>query len=116
MIPGSLGAMAMSPMDVERPSRSNTGDHVVPLFIDRKMPPPAVPTKIVVGCRGTASMSSMRPPNDDGPMERHGSFGKSWAFDVAACITVMARPTTEKWRIEFQMGERVIPSEGRRPE
>src|SRR6188768_3299478 len=79
MIPGSLGAMAMSPIDVDRPSRSNTGDHVVPLLVERKTPPPAVPTKIVPGRPGTASMSSMRPPNDAGPIARHGSEDRSCA-------------------------------------
>src|SRR6478672_5537810 len=83
-MPGSLGAIAMSPMDVDRPSRSKTGDHVVPLFVERKTPPPAVPTKIVPGFPGTASMSSMRPPNEAGPIERHGSPDRSWAPSEAA--------------------------------
>src|SRR4029434_9750711 len=83
-MPGSLGAIAMSPMDVDVPSRSKTGDHVVPLFVVRKTPPPAVPTKIVPGFPGTASMSSKRPPDEAGPIDRHGSADRSCAHNGTA--------------------------------
>src|SRR5262245_30109541 len=60
----------MSPIDSADPSRSKTASHVTPLLTLLNTPPDAVPTKIVEGFVGTASMSSMRPPNDEGPMWR----------------------------------------------
>jgi len=99
-MPGSLGAIAMSPMDVDVPSRSKTGDHVVPLFVVRKTPPPAVPTKIVPGFPGTASMSSMRPPNEAGPIDRHGSADRSCAHNgTARAVSTSARRPALNGRI-----------------
>ena len=65
---GSDGAMAMSPIESADASRSKVVVQVTPLFTLLNTPPDAVPTKIVDGLPGTASMSSMRPPNEAGPM------------------------------------------------
>src|SRR4051794_20181452 len=49
---GLLGAIAMSPIDNVLPNLSKTASQVVPLFLLRKIPPDAVPTKIVRGSVG----------------------------------------------------------------
>src|SRR6185503_10187277 len=74
-------AMAMSPIESVFAYRSKTGCQVVPLFVLRKTPPDAVPTKMMRGSLGTASMSSTRPPNAAGPMWRQlVSFGHCCAI------------------------------------
>src|SRR5438876_3361511 len=85
----------MSPIDSADPSRSNTGVHVTPLLTVLNTPPDAVPTKMIEGLPTTASTSSMRPPNDAGPMWRHemwssarGAGGRLWlcARPIGAAI------------------------------
>src|SRR3954471_4740186 len=114
---GSLGAMAMSPMESAVPYASKTGSQVTPLFRLRKIPPDAVPTKTMLGLSGTASMSSMRPPNDAGPMclqlaepghadstrcagTAGGCVGRGgWAIVVMKGVATTARTTAMRIRI-----------------
>src|ERR1700724_4327249 len=63
---GSDGAIAMSPI-VDTASLSNTGVHVVPLFVVFHTPPAATPTKTMFGLLSTTATSSMRPPITAGP-------------------------------------------------
>src|SRR5215203_2208771 len=60
-------------MESAPPSASNTAVHVTPALTVLKMPPDAVATNMIEGLSTTASMSSMRPPYDEGPMWRHFS-------------------------------------------
>src|SRR6478672_11785760 len=79
---GSLGAIAMSPIESAVLAASNTGSHVTPLLRLLNTPPEAEPTYMVLGSLGTASMSSTRPPNDAGPICRHAESGQ---LRIAAC-------------------------------
>src|ERR1041385_8446500 len=76
---GSEGAMAMSPIDSADASRSKVVVQVTPLFTVLNTPPDAVPTKMVDGLPGTASISSMRPPNEAGPMWRQTMWSSASA-------------------------------------
>src|SRR5216683_2957371 len=60
-IDGSEGAIAMSPI-VDTLCLSNTGSHVVPLFVVFHSPPDAAPTYTTFGLLSTTAKSSMRPP------------------------------------------------------
>src|SRR5277367_4978735 len=70
---GSDGAIAISPI-VETPSLSNTGSHVVPLFVVFHTPPDAVPTYTIFGLLSTTPKSSIRPPITAGPISRNSRF------------------------------------------
>src|SRR5580658_4534028 len=70
---GSDGAIAISPI-VETPCLSNTGSHVVPLFVVFHTPPEAVPTYTIFGLLSTTATSSMRPPITAGPTSRNSKF------------------------------------------
>src|SRR5580692_2867602 len=70
---GSDGAIAISPI-VDTPSLSNTGSHVVPLFVVFHTPPDAVPTYTMFGLLSTTPKSSMRPPITAGPISRNSKF------------------------------------------
>src|SRR5260370_9651089 len=70
---GSDGAIAMSPI-VDTPSLSNTGSHVVPLFVVFHTPPDATPTNTMFGLLSTTAKSSMRPPIVAGPSSRNSRF------------------------------------------
>src|SRR5712692_10437070 len=67
---GSDGAIAMSPI-VDTSSLSNTGSHVVPLFVVFHTPPDAAPTNTMLGLLSTTAKSSMRPPIIAGPISRN---------------------------------------------
>src|ERR1700719_5017573 len=69
---GSEGAIAMSPI-VDTASLSNTGCHVVPLFVVFHTPPDATPTNTIFGLLSTTAKSSMRPPITAGPISRNSS-------------------------------------------
>src|SRR5262245_32717002 len=81
MVLASEGAMAMSPIESAVPSRSKTGVQVTPLLTVLNTPPDAVPTKMIDGLVATASMSSMRPPNDAGPMCRQRRCSSASGLD-----------------------------------
>src|SRR5207253_906992 len=66
----SLGAMARTPIEMMDLS-SNTGRHVVPLFVDFQMPPPAAATKRVLDGPGMPTTSESRPWKFAGPTVRH---------------------------------------------
>src|SRR5579863_9189937 len=84
---GSDGAIAMSPI-VDTPSLSNTGSHVVPLFVVFHTPPDAVPTYTMFGLFSTTPKSSIRPPITAGPISRNSRFfSLSVAFDCATVRT-----------------------------
>src|SRR5260370_33292710 len=70
---GSDGAIAMPPI-VDTPSLSNTGSHVVPLFVVFHTPPDATPTNTMFGLPSTTAKSSMRPPIVAGPISRNSRF------------------------------------------
>src|SRR5580692_10650047 len=70
---GSDGAIAISPI-VDTPSLSNTGSHVVPLFVVFHTPPDAVPTYTIFGLLSTTPKSSIRPPITAGPISRNSRF------------------------------------------
>src|ERR1700675_2985116 len=77
---GSDGAIAMSPI-VDSASLSNTGVHVVPLFVVFHTPPAATPTKTIFGLLSTTAKSSMRPPITAGPISRSSRlFNLSMGF------------------------------------
>src|SRR5712671_6854488 len=99
---GSDGAIAMSPI-VDTLSLSNTGSHVVPLFVVFHTPPEAVPTYTMFGLLSTTAKSSMRPPIVAGPISRNSrllnlSVGFGWspppAFIFAADAPKNNPPTT----------------------
>src|SRR5579859_1178463 len=92
---GSEGAIAMSPI-VETASLSNTGCHVVPLFVVFHTPPEATPTNTMFGLLSTTAKSSMRPPITAGPISRNSSalnlsVGFGWSAGPA-CIFAAATP------------------------
>src|ERR1700676_607719 len=70
---GSDGAIAMSPI-VDTLSLSNTGSHVVPLFVVFQTPPEAVPAYTMFGLLSTTPKSSIRPPITAGPISRNSKF------------------------------------------
>src|SRR5260370_4539070 len=98
----SDGAIAMSPI-VDTLSLSNTGSHVVPLFVVFQTPPAAVPTYTMFGLLSTTAKSSMRPPIVAGPISRNSRFlnlsvGFCWSpgdarplIDNAPSIAAQAR-------------------------
>src|SRR5438876_5160464 len=96
---GSEGAMAMSPIESAEASRSNVVVQVTPLFTLLKTPPEAVPTNIVDGLPGTASMSSMRPPDDAGPMCRHVMWSRASGRKESA-VGCARTPTADSRRKE----------------
>src|SRR3954470_15352088 len=63
---------ATDPVDATG-SLSNTGCHVVPLFVVRNTPPVPTAAKIVYGSFSLTAKSAMRPPMFAGPIERHRS-------------------------------------------
>src|SRR5580692_12338255 len=83
---GSDGAIAISPI-VETPSLSNTGSHVVPLFVVFQTPPDAVPTYTIFGLLSTTPKSSMRPPITAGPISRNSKF-----FSLSVTLVWPANP------------------------
>src|SRR5260370_889139 len=100
---GSDGAMAMSPI-VDTLSLSNTGSHVVPLFVVSHTPPEAVPTNTMFGLLSTTAKSSMRPPIVAGPISRNSRFlnlsvGLGWSPDAACAVTANAPRDTAQTRI-----------------
>src|SRR5258708_31595707 len=70
---GSDGAIAMSPI-VDTLSLSNTGSHVVPLFVVFHTPPEAVPTYTLFGLLSRTAKSSIRPPIVAGPISPNSRF------------------------------------------
>src|SRR5229473_1190398 len=98
---GSEGAMAMSPI-VDTASLSNTGCHVVPLFVVFHTPPEATPTNTIFGLLSTTAKSSMRPPITAGPISRNSrllnlSVGFGWSPAPASIFVADApknNPTT----------------------
>src|SRR6202040_2677494 len=87
---GSDGAIAMSPI-VDTLSLSNTGSHVVPLFVVFHTPPEAVPTYTMFGLLSTTAKSSMRPPIVAGPISRNSRFlnlsvGFGWSPGAARAL------------------------------
>src|SRR3954467_13177106 len=54
-------------------SLSNTGCHVVPLFVVRNTPPVPTAAKIVYGSFSLTAKSAMRPPMFAGPIARQRS-------------------------------------------
>src|SRR5882762_4624022 len=87
---GSDGAIAMSPI-VDTLSLSNTGSHVVPLFVVFHTPPEAVPTYTMFGLLSTTVKSSMRPPIVAGPISRNSRFlnlsaGFGWSPGAASAL------------------------------
>src|SRR5271167_2976424 len=92
---GSDGAIAMSPI-VETPSLSNTGSHVVPLFVVFQTPPDATPTNTMFGLFSTTAKSSIRPPIVAGPISRNSRFfnlsvGFTWPAP-AAVAAIASKP------------------------
>src|SRR6267378_3376504 len=86
----SDGAIAMSPI-VDTLSLSNTGSHVVPLFVVFHTPPEAVPTYTMFGLLSTTVKSSMRPPIVAGPISRNSRFlnlsvGFGWSPGAASAL------------------------------
>src|SRR5690348_5147757 len=85
----------MSPI-VDTPSLSNTGSHVVPLFVVFHTPPDAVPTYTMFGLLSTTAKSSIRPPITAGPISRNSKFfSLSVRFDWPAgpaCVLTPAPP------------------------
>src|SRR5436190_24115013 len=65
----SDGAMASMPIETMFLS-SNTGRHVMPLFIDFQMPPPAAAMKSVLDGPGMPATSERRPMKFAGPVVR----------------------------------------------
>src|SRR5690242_917235 len=65
----SLGAMASSPIEMQR-WLSNTGRNDVPAFVVFQMPPPAPAMKNVVDGLGMPTTLDVRPPMFAGPMLR----------------------------------------------
>src|ERR1700732_4443432 len=63
----------MSPI-VDTLSLSNTGSHVVPLFVVFQTPPEAVPAYTMFGLLSTTPKSSIRPPITAGPISRNSKF------------------------------------------
>src|SRR5260370_16828702 len=98
---GSEGAMAMSPI-ADTASLSNTGSHVVPLFVVFHTPPEATPTNTIFGLFSTTAKSSMRPPITAGPISRNSrllnlSVGFGWSPAPASIFVADApknNPTT----------------------
>src|ERR1039458_7741815 len=66
----SDGAIASMPIEITRLS-SNSGRHVMPLFMVFQIPPPAVATKSVFDGPGMPTMSDERPSKLAGPSCRH---------------------------------------------
>src|SRR5260370_6912318 len=69
----SDGAIAMSPI-VDTLSLSNTGSHVVPLFVVFHTPPAPVPPYTIFRLLSPTPNSSMRPPIVAWPISRHSRF------------------------------------------
>src|ERR1700675_690199 len=63
----------MSPI-VDTLSLSNTGSHVVPVFVVFQTPPEALPTYTMFGLLSTTPKSSIRPPITAGPISRNSKF------------------------------------------
>src|ERR1700730_5612422 len=92
---GSDGAIAVSPI-VDTLSLSNTGSHVVPLFVVFHTPPEAVPTYTMFGLLSTTPESPTRPPSTAVPTSQTTSFfGLSVGFLCPAVSTgaSIASPT-----------------------
>ncbi len=75
MMLGSLGAIAISPIETTR-WLSNTGRNVVPLLVVFQMPPVAAAMKNVFEGLGMPSMSVIRPLMFAGPIARQRSASK----------------------------------------
>src|SRR5215470_17132196 len=78
---------------------SNTGCHVVPLFVVRSTPPVPTATKIVYGSFSFTAKSAMRPPMFAGPIARQrsgfvsnaaGACGAAAAAGGGALVTFVA--------------------------
>src|SRR5260370_39227657 len=87
---GSDGAIAMSTI-VDTVSLSNSGSHVVPLFVVFHTPPEAVPTYPMFGLLSTTAKSSMRPPIVAGRISRNSRFlnlsvGFGWSPGAASAL------------------------------
>ena len=85
---GSDGAIAISPIESDPPSRSKTGFHVVPPLTVLKIPPDAAAMKMIFGFDATASASSNPPAGAAGPIWRHsrpssGETGRSFGRERA---------------------------------
>src|SRR5258708_2704406 len=100
---GSDGAIAMSPI-VDTLSLSNTGSHVVPLFVVFHTPPEAMPTYTMFGLLSRTAKSSMRPPIVAGPISRNSRFfnlsvGFGWSPGAASALIDTAPKTAAQARI-----------------
>src|SRR5258708_20167772 len=103
--------MAMSPMDNAVPASSKTASHVTPLLRVRNTPPDAVPTKMIRGSLGTASMSSTRPPNEAGPICRQAESGHAWpTLCCAPADDVATRAPTNATRGATYIAAHLTPS------
>src|SRR5216684_341728 len=106
---GSDGAIAMSPI-VDTPSLSNTGSHVVPLFVVFHTPPDATPTNTMFGLLSTTAKSSMRPPIVAGPISRNSRFfslsvGFGWSAGPASAAVASAPQNAAAARAILKTGE-----------
>src|ERR1035437_2132900 len=101
----SEGAIASMPIEITRLS-SNTGRHVMPLFMLFQMPPPAAATKSVLDGPGMPTTSDTRPMKLAGPTLRHlspATVAESIACAESEDAATAALPARTRRRRERSM-------------
>src|SRR5580704_15883864 len=99
----------MSPI-VDTLSLSNTGSHVVPLFVVFQTPPDAVPAYTMFGLLSTTPKSSMRPPITAGPISRNSKFfslsaGLAWPAVSLGRRIAIAKQNSTPAKVIFKADE-----------